>query len=185
MNFMTRRGFSGLVVSSRWEWNVDSALIDIKVGTYKGLSVEAKDISSFINNLINQVISDSSYSLSEEEIAENASRIEQDLRIKLKTDNKPPAAFCYLYGITEDELYDYCAIEYVRGRVEDSILLTIARQEGIIATETDITLEKALRKVSETTIPFDDELDEESIYKAVLTKKILQFLMEENSWIKI
>jgi len=164
---------------------VEVKVIDVQVGTYRGLNVEAKDETSYINGLINQIIANSFYVLDEEDVANNADRIEQELKIRLEKEKKSVGAFCYLNGIIEDELNEYCADEYARGKVEDSILLTIARLESITVNETDIILQKAQRIVSNDKIVFNDELDEESIHMAVLTKKILQFLMAENTWVHV
>lgn len=159
--------------------------LDFEIGPYRGMLIEAADETGYVNKLMNAVIAASRYAFDEEGVAAKAVDMASALEAGLEADRKPVKAFCYLNGIPEGGLADWCAEEYKRGALEDAVIVTVARREGVEVTEADLSeyrrgyLERYSRAL------FDGMgVDEEPLKKAVLAKKTLKFLMEANEWVR-
>lgn len=159
-------------------------LTDFSLGSYVGLVVEANgDETAYLNELINIIIDNVTYRLDETALEEEAARAEQDLREGLKRGKKPIGAFCYVNGITEEELPDYCKANLVRTALENLTIESIAEIEGIEVTPTDIeTYKQEYRDQYVRTLLAEPDFGDKELAEAILVKRVLHFLKDNNTW---
>lgn len=162
---------------------MQNVLIDFELGSYKNLVIEASDETGYINGLVDAVIANSRYVFDDEAVDCESVRIAADLKQGLEEAGKPLGAFCYLNGIEEGELTQYCKSELKRGQVEDAVIRGIAANERIEVEAVDLALcrqnyaEEYSRALLDGMGP-----DEDLAKKAMLAKKVLQYLMSVNEW---
>lgn len=162
------------------------ALIRFYIGFYTGRTVRALDETAYLNKLLNEIICDSLFVFDEEELTKKAIGMASQLEKGLKEANKPIAAFCYLNGISENNLAGYCASEYRRGCMEDMLIKTVAQNESIEVTESDLASYRCDYPTNYSRALMDGMgSDEEPLKKAILAKKTLQFLGHANTWERV
>lgn len=165
------------------ETKMREILKSYELGPYKGLIVEAENETAFVNELMNKVIDASTFDFDDKAIEQELPRIESDLRTNLEADNKPFAAFCYVEGIEEDEFPDFCRREFMRSTAENTVIQGIADAEGLQVTDADISDYKTeYREQYAKTLLDDPDLDDKDLVLAIMTKKVLGFLMRSNTW---
>lgn len=158
-------------------------LIDFAPSPYVGLIIETDgDETEFLNALINAIIDESTYSIDEEALEEEAVRAEGQLRDKLKEDGKSIGAFCYISGITEDQLHEFCKANLVRTAVENAAILSIADAEGIRVTDDDLaSYKRSYRDQYARVLLTEPDLGDDELREAILTRKVLNFLKNNNT----
>lgn len=156
-----------------------------ELGPYVGLAVQATSETDFINQLVNTVIEGSTFEFSEEALAQEVPRVERDLRAGLKAGNKPIGAFCYMNGITEEQLPEFLRETMKRTAAENLVIEAIAYTEGIHVSDRDLADYKRTYREQYARMLLDDPTtNDEELKLAIMTKKVLSFLMENNIWRK-
>ena len=156
-----------------------------ELGPYVGLAVVAKSETDYINQLVNCIIEGSVFEFSEEILAEELPRVEHDLRIALAEGNKPIGAFCYMNGITETELPRFLRDTMERTAAENLVIEAIGDAERIVVTDRDLADYKRTYREQYARMLLDDpQTNDDELRLAILTKKVLSFLMSNNTWRK-
>jgi len=156
-----------------------------ELGPYVGLAVQATSETDFLNQMVNKVIDGSIFEFSEEALAQELPRVERDLRAGLEAGNKPIKAFCYINGITEDQLPEFLRDTMERTAAENLVIEAIADAEHIRVTEKDLADYKRTYREQYARMLLDDpKTNDEELKLAIMTKKVLSFLMENNTWRK-
>lgn len=156
-----------------------------ELGPYVGLAVQATSETDYINQLVNTAIDGSVFEFSEDALAEELPRVERDLRAGLKAADKPIGAFCHINGITEDQLSAFLLDMMKRTAAENLVIEAIADAEHIRVTEKDLADYKRTYRVQYARMLLDDpKTSDEELKLAIMTKKVLSFLMENNTWRK-
>lgn len=152
-------------------------------GPHVGLFVEVEgDESVFLNEIINTIIDSSTYDIDEEALEEEAARAEKQLRERLVENRKSVGAFCYVNGITEDQLFAYCKANLVRTALENATILSIAEIEGIKVTEKDLAAYKQnYREQYARVLLTEPDFGEEELVEAICARKVLNFLKDNNT----
>ena len=154
-----------------------------ELGPYVGLAVQATSETDYINQLVNTVIDGSIFEFSDDALAEELPRVERDLREGLKAGNKPIGAFCYINGITEDQLPEFLRNAMERTAAENLVIEAIADAERIYVTEKDLADYKRTYREQYARMLLDDpQTNDDELKLAIMTKKVLSFLMENNTW---
>ena len=156
-----------------------------ELGPYVGLAVQATSETDYINQLVNTVIDGSVFEFSQDALAEELPRVERDLRAGLKAADKPIGAFCHINGITEDQLPEFLLDMMKRTAAENLVIEAIADAERIRVTDKDLADYKRTYRVQYARMLLDDpKTSDEELKLAIMTKKVLSFLMENNTWRK-
>ncbi len=154
-------------------------------GAHVGLIVEAPDESAFLNEIINIAIEGSDYLIDEEVVELEGKRAERDLREGLKVGMKSVGAFCYINDITEDQLEDFCKANLIRTALENALIYSIAEIESISVSDNDIaTYKKEYRDQYVRTLLNEPDFGEDQLKEALLARKVLNFLNDNNTWIR-
>lgn len=154
-----------------------------ELGPYVGLAVQATSETDFLNQLVNKVIDGSVFEFSEEALAQELPRVERDLRTGLEAGNKPIGAFCYINGITEDQLPEFLRDMMERTAAENLVIEAIADAEHIRVSEKDLADYKRTYREQYARMLLDDpKANDDELKLAIMTKKVLSFLMENNTW---
>ncbi len=164
---------------------VNKALRSFDLGSYVGLVATGGNETDFLNEIINVIIEDSTFVFDDDWINQEIPRIEADLRKALEADKKPVTAFCYLQRIQESELGDYCRNLFMRTTAENMVITAVAEAEHIKVTKEDIaTYMKNYRLQYANLLMSEPEVTEDDLHNAIKTKKVLRFLLENNTWNK-
>ena len=154
-----------------------------ELGPYVGLAVQATSETDFLNQLVNKVIDGSVFEFSEDALAQELPRVERDLRTGLEAGNKPIGAFCYINGITEDQLPEFLRDMMERTAAENLVIEAIADAEHIRVSEKDLADYKRTYREQYARMLLDDpKANDDELKLAIMTKKVLSFLMENNTW---
>ena len=95
---------------------------------------------------------------------------------------KSVGAFCYVNGITEDQLFDYCKANLVRTALENATILSIAEIEGIKVTDKDLAAYKRnYREQYARVLLTEPDFGEEELVEAICARKVLNFLKDNNT----
>lgn len=154
------------------------------LGPHVGLIIEADgDETMFLNELINVVIDESTYEIDEDALEEEATRVEDELRRGLGAEKKSIGAFCYVNGIAEDELHEYCKANLVRTALENQAVDAIAYAEGITIGPQDVlAYKREYRDQYARTLLDEPDFSEDDLIAAIRARKVLNFLKENNMW---
>lgn len=152
-------------------------------GPHVGLIVEVDgDESAFLNEIINTIIDNSTYDIDEEALEEEATRAEAELREALVADKKSVGAFCYVSGITEDQLHEFCRANLIRTALENETILSIAKIEGIKVTDNDVATYKAnYREQYARVLLNEPDFGDDELVEAIIARKVLNFLKDNNT----
>ncbi len=122
------------------------------------------------------------YDIDEEALEEEAARAEKQLRERLVENRKSVGAFCYVNGITEDQLFAYCKANLVRTALENATILSIAEIEGIKVTEKDLAAYKQnYREQYARVLLTEPDFGEEELVEEICARKVLNFLKDNNT----
>lgn len=163
---------------------MDEILKSFGLGPYTGLVVEAADdTSDFLNQVINRVIDSSEIVVNQAAVEHEAPRVEAELRKGLEEGKVSVGAFCYVNGITEDKLPEYCKANLVRTAAENRVIEEIASAEGIEVTPEDISAYMREYRTQYAKVLLDDpEFGENELRDAIRVRKVLGFLKDNNTW---
>ena len=152
-----------------------------ELGQYVGFKVEAEEETQFINELINRIIDSSDLQFYEDVLDQEAERVERELRSGLSQNMKSVGASCYVNGIEESGLREHCRGMLVRTAAENLVIQGIAKAEGIEVSDKDLAAYKSTyREQYARTLLSDPDSTDDELRQAILVKKVLRFLMQNN-----
>lgn len=155
-------------------------------GPHVGRIIEVDgDETDFLNALINTIIEESTYDIDEEALEEEGARAEKELREKLVENKKSVGSFCYVSGITEDQLFEFCKANLVRTAVENATIFSIAEAEDIQVTDEDVAAYKReYRDQYARALLNEPDFGDEELVEAIYARKVLGFLKNNNTFIR-
>ncbi len=158
-------------------------LTNFSLGWYVGQVVEIDgNETEFLNELLNRIIDDASYELDEAALAEESACAERDLRAGLREGRTSVGAFCYVSGIEESELFDFCRANLVRTALENATIHAIADSEGITVSPKDVEAYKRdYRDQYARALLSEPDFGDSELEEAILAKKVLGFLKSNNT----
>lgn len=156
-----------------------------ELGPYVGQAVKtdpAQAETGYINGLINMVIDNAAIEFDNDALDRAIPGILKELRETLEANQKPLRIYCYLNGITEEELPAFVRANVMRTAAENRVIAEIAQAERIEVTEKDLYEYKALyREQYARTLLNDPVVTDDNLKAAIQTKKVLAFLMNNNT----
>lgn len=157
--------------------------MNFSLGSYVGQVVETDGHETeFLNELLNRIIDDATYELDESALEEEAVRAEGDLRAGLKEGRTSVGAFCYVSGIEESEMLDFCRANLVRTALENATIHAIADSEGITVSSKDVEAYKRdYRDQYVSALLAEPDFGDSELEEAILVRKVLGFLKSNNT----
>ena len=164
---------------------MEDLLTHFKLGAYRDLRVVAHNETEFVNNVMNMIADDCEFSFDDAKVEIEAQRMATELTEALEEGKKPVRIFCYLNGIEEEQLPEFCKCEYMRGRKEDAIIKKIAEIEGLEVDTQDLADCRREYPEEYSQALFDGmDANEDIARAAMLAKKVLSFLMDVNEMVE-